>query len=412
MKKVNLLIVGAGGRVAGFYDQRLVKGLLQLGQVNCADLTAQVIRVDKRFENDPQALRFTDLRVASASGPFDRVAVCVDISSHYEAMREMFGTDGILCDNSSVFLQKPIAKTIGQAEAIIKLAGKRNITLFVGDQHARQPAFADLAKRLEKTCVTPYEISINYFKNRGARIASNANQKPKDHPVLGVWEEEGHHIITMLLAVVPSLPLSIQALNVSMVPIRVNPCRKEDAERMELRLIDRGCDSWGEYFSYAIPGQVLLQIIGNGWSALVNASFVAPWQERSMVVQARDKKIGFSHPDYPNYFAGWRIDIASYQSGKAVVKPYLTEWSGPAYINAWSAAKTFSRKYVVGDLLGEEFRDFLSGNTSALLSGEKALAHMKISDAGIQAIKLAIRPKSTLRLGPVQKIGRAIKVNW
>lgn len=410
MSKVNLLIVGAGGQVGRFYDQRLVDGLLQPGQVNCAGLVEQVVRVDRKFENDPQSLRFSTVEAASAYGPFDRVTVCVDTNSHYEAMMELFGSGGILCDNSSIFLQKPIAKTIGQAEAIIKLAGKKDKALFIGNQYARQPAFADLAKRLEETCIAPYEISINYFKNRGARVAGSANQKPKDHPVAGVWDEEGHHIITMLLAGVPSSPLSVQALNVSMIPIRVNPQRREDAERMGLRLIGRGRDSWGEYLSYVIPGQAMLQIIGDGWVALVNTSFESPWQERSMTIQGRDKRIGVSHAEYPNSFLGWRVDIASYQSGEAFAKSYLTEWSGLAYIKAWSAVKTFFREYADSDLLGQEFRNFLSGNTSALLTGKEALIHMKIFDAGIRAVRSAIMPNPALLLGPIQKIGRKIKI--
>lgn len=392
----SLLIVGAGGQVAGFYDQRLEENLRRPGQVGCSGLVSKVVRVDPRLEKNEGRLEFSTLMEASKHGPFGKVLVCVDIRSHYQVTMEIISAENILGSGSTIFLQKPMAETFEQAQKILSLAKERDIPLFVGDQNSRQPALMKLIEKLKALGMTPYEIFINYLKNRGARTPGKEGQRPKVHPVPGVWPEEGPHIASMLLKVVPSPPLTIQALRADFIEILVSSERFPDIKKMELLYGDRAIeDSWGKFVPCHIPGRVSLEILGENWRAIVNSSFGCPWQERSMAVQARSGKD----------LAGWKVETANYFSGQAKAKSFLEEYSGPAYIEAWSAACR-REEYEVGDLLGEEFAAFLKGDNNFLSTAEQAMLGMKILDAGQRSIKSAMR----MREREGERRGKIIKI--
>ena len=120
----------------------------------------------------------------------DIVSVVVPTEAHYEVARA--------CIEAGVhaLIEKPITRTLEEADALIALARARGLTLAVGHLERYNPAFVDLSAMLERPFFVEAE-RLGGFKGRGTDV----------DVVLDLMI----HDIDLMLAMMPSKVLSVSA---------------------------------------------------------------------------------------------------------------------------------------------------------------------------------------------------------
>jgi predicted dehydrogenase len=96
-------------------------------------------------------------------GEVDLVSVAVPTHAHHAVAREC------LAAGVHVLLEKPIARTLQEADALIALAAKRGVHLGVDHLERFNPAFASLARRVGRPLFIEAE-RLSHFKQRGTDV--------------------------------------------------------------------------------------------------------------------------------------------------------------------------------------------------------------------------------------------------
>ena len=120
----------------------------------------------------------------------DLVSVAVPTEVHYEVASACFESD------VHALVEKPLTRTLQEADALIELARRRHLTLAVGHLERFNPAFVDLHAMAERPFFMEAE-RLGGFKGRGTDV----------DVVLDLMI----HDIDLMLAVMPSKVVSVSA---------------------------------------------------------------------------------------------------------------------------------------------------------------------------------------------------------
>src|SRR5882672_3508456 len=138
MKSLRVAVIGAG-----YWGPNLVRNLNEApgaDPVAVADLSDERLEtIHKRF---PAVRTTKDHRELFADPTIDAVCIATPVGTHRRLAEEAFGA------GKHVFVEKPIAGTIEDAEAIVRASERANKTLMVGHTFVYNPAVVNVRERI------------------------------------------------------------------------------------------------------------------------------------------------------------------------------------------------------------------------------------------------------------------------
>src|SRR3984957_10306347 len=118
--------IGVGVIGYGYWGPNIVRNLhtIESARVEavCDKSAASLTRVKKAY---PSVSTYSDAKEIIASPKVDAVAVVTPVWTHYELAK------AALQEGKHVFVEKPFTSNAGQAEELIELAAKKNLTIMV-----------------------------------------------------------------------------------------------------------------------------------------------------------------------------------------------------------------------------------------------------------------------------------------
>jgi predicted dehydrogenase len=138
MNPLRVAVIGAG-----YWGPNLVRNLNEApgaDPVAVADLSDQRLEtIHKRF---PAVRTTKDHRELFADPTIDAVCIATPVGTHRRLAEEAFAA------GKHVFVEKPIAATIEDAEAIVRASERANKTLMVGHTFVYNPAVVNVRERI------------------------------------------------------------------------------------------------------------------------------------------------------------------------------------------------------------------------------------------------------------------------
>jgi predicted dehydrogenase len=187
-KKIQLAILGAG-RIAQVH----LRGYNQIrDKVNvCAvvDVCAEVAKstaadwgVGKSFRTLDELLR---------NEPCDAIDICLPHDVHVECVETACAA------GKHVLLEKPIARTLEEADQIISAAERRGLTLMIGHNHVFNPVVEKARQMIDKGFIgRPHLAKV--FSFGWLLFAANDFRQSKKRTGGGVFIDTGTHYVYML----------------------------------------------------------------------------------------------------------------------------------------------------------------------------------------------------------------------
>jgi UDP-2-acetamido-3-amino-2,3-dideoxy-glucuronate N-acetyltransferase len=228
----------------------------------------------------------------------DGVAVAAPAVDHARLARRL------LVAGKHVFVEKPLALELADAEALAELAEQRRLTLMVGHLLQYHPAFRKLKALVQDGAIGEVRHITSHRLNPGAiRTEENA-----------LWSM-GPHDFSMVLGLTGAEPAEVSALAVRVL----NP---------------------------AIPDQFTVQLrFSERTTALVNVSWMSPYKEHKLTVLGSKGALVLE-------------DTAQDRARKLVLYPDYIDQSGPAPRFVKGEGEPI--EFPAGEPLEEEMRGFLS----------------------------------------------------
>ncbi|MCI0701168.1 MAG: Gfo/Idh/MocA family oxidoreductase [Planctomycetia bacterium] len=134
MTRLRMAVIGVGH--LGQHHARILSGLPEVELVGVVDSNPEQARIIATKLNTPPYEHFEPLL-----GQVDAVSV-VTPTIHHHAVASAFLRAGV-----PVLVEKPICRTVAEADELIALAASANVALQVGHIERFNPAFEELAKR-------------------------------------------------------------------------------------------------------------------------------------------------------------------------------------------------------------------------------------------------------------------------
>ena len=134
--RLNLALVGAG-----YWGKNLARNFYNLNVLKLiCDPSKDVLQeMEKKYPEVITALSFSQ---AIKSSDIDAVVIATPVEKHFLLAREA------LLANKHVFIEKPMATNLHEAEELISLAQKNKKIIFVGHILHYHPAIAQIKKML------------------------------------------------------------------------------------------------------------------------------------------------------------------------------------------------------------------------------------------------------------------------
>lgn len=153
MGKVRVAVIGAG-HMGRYHAQKFAS-------CEGAELAAIVDADPSRAAAFPGAAFFQDYREMLEVA--DAAVIAVPTDHHYAIAR------ACIAHGLHVLIEKPIASTVAQADALIRLAKKRKVVLQVGHVERFNRGFAAISERLDRPMYIETE-RLAPFKSRGVEV--------------------------------------------------------------------------------------------------------------------------------------------------------------------------------------------------------------------------------------------------
>ena len=258
------------------------------------------------------------------------VAIAVPAVLHFEVCKRA------LMAGKHVFVEKPLALQVSQAEELAALAGSKNLTLMVGHLLQYHPAFVKLNEVIAAGAVGQVRHISSSRINPGA-IRSEEN---------ALWSFAPHDF-SMILKLAGQTPSKVEALAARVL----NP---------------------------EIPDQFLVQIRFDGTvTASASVSWLGPFKEHKLVVLGTRGAIVFE-------------DTAADPGRKLVLYKDYVDTSGPVPVFVKSNGEAIA--FPDSEPLLEEMRHFLdcaAGNAAPRTGPHEAIPVLKLLRAASDAAGLA-----------------------
>ena len=243
---INVAVIGYG-----YWGPNLARNFHQLPEARLAlvsDLdTARLAEVARLY---PATTVTADYRQALTRPEIEAVAVATPVRSHFAIAQEA------LLAGKHVLVEKPLALTTAEAEALIALAEQQRRTLMVGHTFEYNPAVWKI-----KELIAAGEIGQVYYA-----YANRVNLGRVQYDVNALWSIAPHDV-SILLYLLEAMPLAVSARGATYLSQGV-----EDVV----------------FLTLAFPGNVL---------AHVQASWLDPSKVRRLTIVGSEKMIVYDDVD-------------------------------------------------------------------------------------------------------------------
>ena len=159
MKSYNVAVLGAG-----IWGKNLVRNFFNLNYLHTVcDMDEENLR--KKKNEYPDIHLTKDFNEVLADKEIDGVVVATPSHTHYKIVK------AALLAGKHVYVEKPLATAVSEAEELTKIANDRNLVLMVGHLLLYHPAvnrlkmIVDSGELGEIRYVQSDRLNINYFKN-------------------------------------------------------------------------------------------------------------------------------------------------------------------------------------------------------------------------------------------------------
>jgi predicted dehydrogenase len=183
----------------GYWGPKLVRNFARVSGCSVAGIAdhnpGQLARIGESYPHIPGS---TDYRVLLNDPDIEMVAVATPVSTHYAIAREA------LLAGKHVFVEKPLATSVREAEALVELAERNNRLLMVDHTYL----FTGAVEKMRELVVSGELGEILYFDS--TRINLGLFQ----HDVNVVWDLAPHDL-SILLHVLDKKPVAVSGLGVA-----------------------------------------------------------------------------------------------------------------------------------------------------------------------------------------------------
>ncbi|HEA19905.1 MAG TPA: Gfo/Idh/MocA family oxidoreductase [Pricia antarctica] len=198
MHTIRILVVGCGNMGTSH-----ARAYHQMGGVEIVGLVSRTPKSRERLSNELGGYpTFSDYREAlNATNP-DAVSINTYPDTHAAYIREALDAD------AHVFVEKPLALTVDEAQGLVDLAHKKNKKLVVGYILRVHPAwtkFVELAKTLGKPLVM--RMNLNQ-QSSGAHWHTHKQLMNSMSPIVDC----GVHYVDIMCLMTESVPVSVSAI--------------------------------------------------------------------------------------------------------------------------------------------------------------------------------------------------------
>ncbi len=184
--KINIAVIGCG-----YWGKNLIRNFSELGCLYCVCDHDESLAREFSKTYTVKALTLNEI---VENKEINAVAIAVPAKHHYKTTIE------VIKSRKHVFIEKPLALRIDEAEEMIFLAKKYEVKLMVGHLLQYHPAFVKLKKLIDKDSIG----SIRYiYSNRRSfgKVRSDENV---------LWSFAPHDI-SMVLSLIDAMPVRVKA---------------------------------------------------------------------------------------------------------------------------------------------------------------------------------------------------------
>ncbi|PWU69360.1 hypothetical protein DLJ74_05095 [Gracilibacillus dipsosauri] len=142
MVKVAIIGVGKMG-------QRHLENWLQISNIDVVGIVGRDLDKLKRLAETYNTTSYLDIRSLLEDQKVEIVDICLPTFLHYEAMKEVIGTD----EKVSIVCEKPLCLNEDEAKAILQLSKEKDIQILVGHTLRFDPEYAFLRQQIKQGVV-------------------------------------------------------------------------------------------------------------------------------------------------------------------------------------------------------------------------------------------------------------------
>lgn len=238
----------------GYWGPNLLRNLFHFSDVKPIGCDSNEKRIATMMKLFPNAKYFNDYKELLKDKELTGVVIATPVKTHYKIAKEF------LLAGKDVFIEKPITKSVKEAEELINIAEKNKCVLMVGHTFVFNPAVLKIKDIIDKG-----EIGEIYYIT-STRV--NLGIHRKDASV--IWDLAPHDL-SMIFTWMEAEPVHINAIGKTSVPIS----KKED-----------------------IPDVAFMQIIfDNGVIADIQVGWLSPSKIRKTIIVGSNKMLEYDDTD-------------------------------------------------------------------------------------------------------------------
>ncbi len=252
----------------GYWGPNLLRNLFHFPEIKVIGCDSDDKRIETMKKLFPNASYIKDYKELLKDKELKGVVIATPVRTHYKIAREF------LLAGKDVFIEKPITKSVREAEELINIAEKNNCILMVGHTFMFSPAVLKI-----KEIIDNGDIGEIYYIT-STRV--NLGIHRKDASV--IWDLAPHDL-SMIFSWMDAEPVHINAIGKVSVPVR----KDED-----------------------IPDVAFLQIIfDNGVIADIQVGWLSPSKIRKTIIVGSKKMLEYddTNPQEKVKIFDSRVDV-------------------------------------------------------------------------------------------------------
>ncbi|MCL4457650.1 MAG: Gfo/Idh/MocA family oxidoreductase [Nitrospirae bacterium] len=241
MKPVNVAVVGLG-----YWGPNLARNIVSCSSTElCCLCDYNINRLKKVGSSYQSVKKTTDIFEVISDESIEAVVIATPVDTHFELAKAS------LAAGKHVLLEKPMTRTVKQAEILIELAEKKNVTLTVGHTFN----YTSAVRKIKEIILSGELGEILYWDS--VRINLGLFQ----HDVNVVWDLAPHDL-AMLDYILAHKPISVQTFGVAHFSDNI-----ENIAYMILRFDNNMIAHFT--FNWLAPVKIRMTIVGGSQKMLV-----------------------------------------------------------------------------------------------------------------------------------------------